>query len=64
MIATPEEWQAFAAKLNEFKTLWASYQDKQVVYKERSSNTQANYLARHARTRKRVFLYVNMSVPH
>ena len=64
MIARPEDWPAFAAELNEFKTLWASYQDGQVVYKDRSSNTKAGFLARQARTRKRVFSYVNTCVPH
>ena len=64
MIATPEDWPAFAAELNEFKTLWASYQDGQVVYKDKSSNTKADFLARQARTRKHVFSYVNACVPH
>ncbi|KAG2257308.1 hypothetical protein Bca52824_076602 [Brassica carinata] len=64
MIATPEDWPAFAAELNEFETLWASYQGGQVVYKSRSNNTKADFLARQARTRKRVFSYVNTCVPH
>ena len=64
MIATPEDWPAFATELDEFKTVWASYQDGQVVYKSRSSNTKADFLARQARTRKRVFSYVNTCVPH
>ncbi|KAF3485726.1 hypothetical protein F2Q69_00052217 [Brassica cretica] len=64
MIATPEDWPAFAAELNEFKTLWASYQDGQVVYKSRSNNTKVDFLARHARIRMRVFSYVNTCVPH
>lgn len=46
MITTPEDWQTFTTKLNEFKILWASYQDGQVVYKDSSSNTQADL--RHA----------------
>lgn len=64
MIATPEDWPAFATELDEFKTVWASYQDGQVVYKSRSSSTKADFLARQARTRKRVFSYVNTCVPH
>ena len=64
MIAIPDDWLAFAAEFIEFKTLWASYQDGQVVYKDRSSNTKADFLARQARTRKRVFSYVNTCVPH
>lgn len=64
MIATPEDQPAFAAELNEFKSLWTSYQDRQVVYQDRFSNTQADFLARHARTRNHVFSHVNTSVPY
>ncbi|KAJ4889291.1 Uncharacterized protein Rs2_29039 [Raphanus sativus] len=64
MIANPEDWPAFAAELNEFHALWTSYQGGRVVYQPRSSNTQADFLARQSRARNRVFLYVNTSVPH
>ena len=64
MITTPEDWPAFAAELTEFKALWASYQGGKVVYQPRSCNTQADFLARHARTRNRVFSFVNTSVPY
>lgn len=59
MITIPEEWPAFAAEFTEFKSLWAFYQSGKVVYQPRSSNTQADFIARNARTRNHVFSYVN-----
>ena len=59
MIDTPDDWPSFATELNEFKTLWGFYQDGEVVYKDRSSNTKGDFLSRKARTRKRVFSYVS-----
>ncbi|KAG5409123.1 hypothetical protein IGI04_005442 [Brassica rapa subsp. trilocularis] len=64
MITNSEEHLAFAAELTEFKSLWASYQGGKVVYQPRSSNTQADFLAKHTRTRNRVFSYINTSVPY
>lgn len=40
------------------------YKKKVIVYKGRSSNTQTDFLVRQARTRKRVFSYVNTGVPY
>ncbi|KAF3525420.1 hypothetical protein F2Q69_00047723 [Brassica cretica] len=64
MTKTPEDWPVFASELSELKTLWEIYHDAKVVYEARSSNTQADFLARQAQTRKRIFSYVSTSVPY
>lgn len=59
MLKQPEEWTRFQPELKELVELWNSFPKFEVVYRPKKKNVKAELLAKNARTRRKVFSFID-----
>ncbi|XP_056860083.1 uncharacterized protein LOC130508541 [Raphanus sativus] len=63
MVSEPEEWPAFAAYLEDIKTLQNNFHSSDIIYVSRTHNRKADGLARGARTQASFVVHMDEKPP-
>ncbi|CAG7864407.1 unnamed protein product [Brassica rapa] len=63
MIEKPKEWPRFATELEKIETLQICFPDFKIIHVPRARNQFPDFLAKTARTFRRVLLFIGCSIP-